>query len=120
MRRRGQGLVLSKRKRRQNSNLPANIYLFKVSNRNTRKSCSDVFIVGFEHILDLFLVFLLFADFEHKILAELVSCCDISFPLPDVVIVNLYYHLIIERTNYICNLSAAGGSHPRYTCFTGR
>ena len=77
MRRRGQGLVLSKRKRRQNSNLPANIYLFKFSNRNTRKSCSDVFIVDFEHILDLFLVFLLFSDFEHEILAELVSCCDI-------------------------------------------
>ena len=55
----------------------ANIYLFKVNNRNTRKSCeiclkltiktleqrywrrSEVFIVNFEHISHLFLVFLL-------------------------------------------------------------
>ena len=55
----------------------ANIYLFKVNNRNTRKMCeicsklkiktperrqrslSGVFIVDFEHILHLFLVFLL-------------------------------------------------------------
>ena len=57
---------------------PANIYLFKVNNRNSRKKCgicskltiktperrhwrrSDVFIVNFEHISHLFLVFLLF------------------------------------------------------------
>ena len=56
---------------------PANIYLLKVNNRNTRKRCeicseltiksperrqwrrSDVFIVNFEHISHLFLVFLL-------------------------------------------------------------
>ena len=41
---------------------PANIYLFKVNNRNSRKRCdirrSGVFIVNFEHILHLFLVFL--------------------------------------------------------------
>ena len=51
-----------------------NIYLFKVSNKTTRKKCeiclmltiktpeqchSDVFIVNFEHTLHLFLVFLL-------------------------------------------------------------
>ena len=51
-----------------------NIYLFKFNNRNTRKSCeiclklkvekphwrrSGVFIVNFEHILHLFVVFLL-------------------------------------------------------------
>ena len=59
----------------------ANIYLFKVSNRNTREKCeicskltikspkrrhwrrSGVFIVNFEHISHIFLAFLLF-DFE--------------------------------------------------------
>ena len=57
---------------------PANIYLFKVNHRNTTKRCeisskltiktperrercrSSVFIVNFEHISHLFLVFLLF------------------------------------------------------------
>ena len=56
---------------------PANIYLFKLSNRNTRKRCkicsnltieapewrqtrrSGIFIANFEHISHLFLVFLL-------------------------------------------------------------
>ena len=56
---------------------PANIYLFKVNNRNTRNRCeisskltiktperrrrrrSGVFIVNFEHISHIFLVFLL-------------------------------------------------------------
>ena len=52
---------------------PANIYLFKVNNRNIRKSCEicskltlkspeprvGVFIVNFEHISQLFLMFLL-------------------------------------------------------------
>ena len=54
---------------------PANIYLFKVNNKNTRKWCeicskltikrperrrrSGLFIVNFEHISHLFLVFLL-------------------------------------------------------------
>ena len=45
---------------------PAKIYFFKVNNRNTRKRyeiCSKLtiktFIVNFEHILYLFLVFLL-------------------------------------------------------------
>ena len=56
--------------------IPANIYLLKVNNRNTRKRCetcskltiktperdkwrrSGVFIVNFEHISKLFLVFL--------------------------------------------------------------
>ena len=56
---------------------PADVYLFKVNNRNIRKICetcskltiktperrhwrrSGVFIVNFEHILQLFLVFLL-------------------------------------------------------------
>ena len=53
---------------------PANIYLFKVNNRNTRKRCeiclkltiktrerrrSDVFIVNFEHISYLFIMFVL-------------------------------------------------------------
>ena len=50
---------------------PANIYLFKVNNRNTRKRCEirskltiktpqrhSVFIVNFKHILPLFLLFL--------------------------------------------------------------
>ena len=59
------------------SSHPVNIYLFKVDNRNTKKRCeicskvtiktpeqcqgrrSCVFIVNFEHILHLFLVFLL-------------------------------------------------------------
>ena len=62
-----------------------NIYLFKVNNKNTREMCeirskltiktserlhwrrSGVFIVNFEHILDLFLVFLFsfsIVDFE--------------------------------------------------------
>ena len=49
---------------------PANIYLFKFNSRNTRKryeiyskltikTSDDVFIVNFEHISHLFLVFLL-------------------------------------------------------------
>ena len=54
------------------SNNPAHIYLFKVNNRNTRKTCEiwlkltikqqndiGVFIVNFEHISHLFLLFLL-------------------------------------------------------------
>ena len=59
------------------NNFPANIYLFKVNNRNNRKRCdicstliikaperrywlcSGVFIVSFEHISRLFLAFLL-------------------------------------------------------------
>ena len=63
--------------------LQANIYLFKVSNRNTRKSCeiyttltiktpergqlyrSGVFIVNFEHISHLFLLFLLLTLHEY-------------------------------------------------------
>ena len=44
---------------------PSNIYLFKHSKRNTRKTCDvrrfGVFIVNFEHISHLFLVFLLFS-----------------------------------------------------------
>ena len=61
---------------RERNNYPANIYLFKVKNRNTRKRCEvrskltiktpdrlhwrrpDVFIVNFEHILHLFLMFI--------------------------------------------------------------
>ena len=49
--------------------VPANICLFKVSNRSTAKKCeicsklaiktSDIFIASFEHISHLFLVFLL-------------------------------------------------------------
>ena len=45
---------------------PANFYLFKINERNTEKRCewrrwrrSDVFIVFFKHISNLFLVFLL-------------------------------------------------------------
>ena len=49
--------------------IPPNIYLFKVNNRNARERCeiclitihsrrSGVFIVNFEHISSLFLVFL--------------------------------------------------------------
>ena len=63
---------------------PANIYLFKSNNRNSRKRCevyskltiktterpywchSGVFIVNFEHISHLFLVFL-FLTFSRKI-----------------------------------------------------
>ena len=37
----------------------ANIDLFKVNNRNTRKNLNGVFIVNFEHISHLFTVFLL-------------------------------------------------------------
>ena len=42
-------------------NRPANIYLFTVNNISTRKSCEDfiVFIINFELISHLFLVFLL-------------------------------------------------------------
>ena len=42
--------------------IPAGIYLLKVNIRNTRarsEICSGVFIVNFEHILHLVLVFLL-------------------------------------------------------------
>ena len=57
--------------------IPANIYLFKVNNKNTRRRCeicskltlktpewrqwhrSGVFIINFEHLSHLFLVFLL-------------------------------------------------------------
>ena len=66
---------------------PAYIYLFKVNNRNTRKKCeiylklttkaperrkSDVFIVNFEHISHLFLVFLLLT-LNKQMLARKVS-----------------------------------------------
>ena len=62
---------------KSSSNHPANVYLFKVNNRNTRKRCeicskltikttershwrrSGVFIVNFEHIAHFFLMFLL-------------------------------------------------------------
>ena len=40
-------------------NYSANIYLFKVNNRNSRKRCGD-FPINFEHISHLFLLFLLF------------------------------------------------------------
>ena len=61
----------------RNKQYPANIYFLKFNNRNTRKRCkvcskltmkmpercqwrrSGDFIVNFEHILDLFLLFLL-------------------------------------------------------------
>ena len=71
------------------SSYPANIYLFKVNNRNIRKMfgicsmltiktperrqwprwrCSGVFIVNFEHIPHLFLVFILvYSTFVQKI-----------------------------------------------------
>ena len=40
--------------------LPANIYLFKANNRNIKtRRRSGVFLVNFEHILHLFLAFLL-------------------------------------------------------------
>ena len=66
---------------------PANIYLFKVNNRkNTRKCkicskltiktsercywrCSGVFIVNFEHILDLILVFIILLTLKKQMLA---------------------------------------------------
>ena len=69
----------------------ANFYLFKVNNRNTRKRCeicskltiktperrywrrSAVFIVNFEHISHLFLVFLTLT-WNKKILAGFFSC----------------------------------------------
>ena len=70
---------------------PANIYLFKINNGNTRKSCElylkltietieqpqwrhfDVFIVNFEHISLLFLVFLLLIS--HKwMLVRSIAC----------------------------------------------
>ena len=48
---------------------PANIYLLKVNNRNTRRKCEicskltiktpDAFIINFKHISHLFLVFIL-------------------------------------------------------------
>ena len=55
---------------------PAIIYLLKVNNKNTRKRCdicskltrkarrSGVFIVNFEHISHIFLVFLMLAGFD--------------------------------------------------------
>ena len=47
----------------QQSINPANVYLFKVNNRNSRKKshwrCSGVFIVNIENISHLALVFLL-------------------------------------------------------------
>ena len=47
----------------QQSINPANVYLFKVNNRNSRKKCqwrcSGVFIINFEHIWHLSVVFLL-------------------------------------------------------------
>ena len=64
-------------KRNEMASFPANIYLFKVNNRNTRKRCeicsklttktlewrqwrrSGVFMVNFEHFSYIFLVFLL-------------------------------------------------------------
>ena len=73
--------------------ISVNIYFFKFNNRNTRKRCeicskltintperrhwrhSGVFVVNFEHVLHLFLVFLLFT-LNKQILP---GCCPYSF-----------------------------------------
>ena len=67
------------------SKYPTNIYLFKVNNGNTRKKCeicskltiktpeqrrSGVFIVNFEHISQLFLVFLLCLKLPSKLCSK--------------------------------------------------
>ena len=80
-------IIMNKKSRCLMSSCPANIYLFKVNNRNTRKgyeTCSKftikpteqlqwlrsgVFIVNFEHISQLFFTVSI-VDFEH----ENVSC----------------------------------------------
>ena len=56
--------TISNERFRKTSNkyIPAGNYMFKVNNRKTRKRCeicSKFFIVNFEHISQLFLVFLL-------------------------------------------------------------
>ena len=77
----------------RNKNInPANVYLFKVNNRNNRKRgeicskliiktpkrrhwrCSDVFLVNLEHTLHLFLEFLLLT-LNKKMFAKNVLCC---------------------------------------------
>ena len=87
---------------------PANIYLFKVNNRNTRKRCetcskltiktperrqwrcSGVFIVNFERILLFFLVFLLLtlnkcisteAHSESSLISKMKLFCENSYRL---------------------------------------
>ena len=58
---------------------PANIYLFKINNRNTRKRYrwrrSGVIVVNFEHISRFFLAFLLLTLSQKKTLAR--------YPLPN-------------------------------------
>ena len=69
---------------------PANIYLLKVNNRDTRKRCeicskltiksrSGVFIVNFEHISHLFLVFLL-SVLNMQMLAEVFIFGTFNWP----------------------------------------
>ena len=63
-----------------NSQTPAGIYLFKVNNRNTRTRCEisskvtiSFFIVNFEHILQLVLVFA-FLTLNSKMPARICYC----------------------------------------------
>ena len=84
---------------------PTNIYLFKVSNRNTRKWCEicskltlktselrdfTVFIVNFEHILHLFLVFLVFStvEFEHVNVSWGINDKDTRKTSIDIILVS--------------------------------
>ena len=78
---------------------PANIYLFKVNNRNTRKRSeicsklttktptrrqwrrSGVFTVNFEHILHLFVVFLLLTLNTQLLVGTVKKCIKNFFPL---------------------------------------
>ena len=95
---------------------PANIYLFKITNRNTRKRCelcsqltikipepshwgrSVVFIVNSEHILHLFLVFLLVA-LNKQMLAGFTSLqyCPYSWLLMNIFLGQILFLRVVCR-----------------------
>ena len=108
---------------------PANSYLFKVRNKNIRKRCeiclkltiktpgrrhwrfSSVFIVNFEHILHLFLVFLLLT-LTKKMFSGIVTVCLVYSNIMKTMI--LFYlktsmcHNFITRFQQIIKLAISG------------
>ena len=95
---------------RHHLSVPAGIYLFKVNNRNTRTRCrhwrrSGVFIVNFEHISHLVLVFLLLT--LNKQMPAEVSFVQRTF--------TWYFLLVSDRTSSICY---SGIFHCVFNCIT--
>ena len=115
----------------QNNYFPANIYLFKVSNRNTRKGSkicsklaiktserrhsrhSDVFIVNFEHVSNLF-PSVSIVDFEQVNVSWVATIApmmekwliihrdwtELHKPIPNIIQSGYYIPSIITCTNH--------------------